>query len=83
MVPISNHVEQEKNSRRMQKTGITKVVEINNSIKLLEVINDSLNKLDTIKINDELYTKFLLYNGKKNALYTIQNNINQIKHIYS
>lgn len=83
MVPISNHVEQEKNSRRMQKTGITKVVEINNSIKLLEVINDSLNKLDTIKINDELYTKFLLYNGKKNALDTIQNNINQIKHIYS
>ena len=65
----------------MEKTGITRVAEINNSKKLLEIINDSLKKVDTIKINEDLFTKFLLYDGKKNALNSIQNNINQIKQI--
>ncbi|MBE6485706.1 MAG: UDP-N-acetylglucosamine--N-acetylmuramyl-(pentapeptide) pyrophosphoryl-undecaprenol N-acetylglucosamine transferase [Methanosphaera stadtmanae] len=81
MMPILNHIEQERNSKRMEKTGITQVVEINNTEKLLEIINDSLKNINTIKINDELYSKFLLYDGKKNALNTIQNNIKQIKQI--
>lgn len=83
MIPILNHIEQERNSKRMEKTGITQIVEINDSKRLLEIINDSLKQINTIKIDDELYTKFLLYDGKKNALNTIQNNINQIKQIYS
>ncbi len=72
MVPLSNHVEQGRNSQRMLKTGITRVVEINNPEKLLTNINDSLNQLDSLKINDEIYENFLLYDGKKNALNIIQ-----------
>ncbi len=81
MIPISNHVEQERNAQRMQKMGITKVIEINKPEKLLKLINETIETIENIKIDEEIYNKFTSYDGRKNALNIIENNNNQIKHI--
>lgn len=81
MIPISNHVEQERNAKRMQTLGITKVIGINEPKKLLMLINDTLKQLDRITINHEIYDNFIQYDGRINALNSIKNNINQIKQI--
>ena len=81
MIPISNHVEQERNTERMLKYGLTRSTEINNKEKLLQLINDTLEQSDNIRIDDEIYNEFRRYDGRENALNIIQNNYYEIKQI--
>ena len=81
MIPITNHVEQERNAHRMQKMGITKIIEINKKDRLLTLINETLEKIESLKINEDIFTEFIRFDGRKNALSIIENNNNQIKQI--
>ncbi len=81
MIPITNHVEQERNAKRMQTLGITKTIEINNPEKLLTLINQTLKQISNITINNEIFNEFISYDGRKNALNIIEQNYNQIKQI--
>ncbi|RAP47572.1 MAG: hypothetical protein BZ135_02045 [Methanosphaera sp. rholeuAM6] len=81
MIPITNHVEQERNAQRMQKMGITRITEINNPEKLLTLINKTLKETDNITLSNNIYNEFISYDGRKNALNIIQNNYNKIKQI--
>lgn len=72
LIPLKNHIEQQKNIDNMQKYEITIETEINNNKKLLETINRTLDEIDLIKINEEEFKKFISYNGKNNALEEIE-----------
>ena len=80
MIPITNHVEQEKNANRMKQYGLTITSEINNPQKLLYQINDTLNNIQNIQINPEYYNTFIEYDGRKNV-HNIITNFNEIKQI--
>ncbi len=73
MLPIKNHAEQERNAQRMSKYGITKTCIINEPAKLLTTINDSLQQLNDMKLDNEIYHEFRKYDGKNNTLRIIQN----------
>lgn len=73
MIPIKNHIEQERNLQNMLKYDITLTTEINNPEKLEKTINDTLKNLENIKINEEEYQKFIRYDGRQNALTIIEN----------
>lgn len=81
MLPIKNHVEQERNAQRMSNYGITKTCIINDSKKLLNTINDSLQEIDNMKLDPEIYHEFRKYDGKDNTLKIIRNNYMQINAI--
>lgn len=81
MLPIKNHVEQERNAQRMSHYGITKKCIINDSEKLLNTINTTLQKIDTMKLDPEIYREFMEYDGKNNTLKIIQDNSMQINAI--
>ncbi|MBR3213447.1 MAG: glycosyl transferase [Methanosphaera sp.] len=72
LIPLKNHVEQQKNIENMEKYEITATTDINDSKKLLETINDTLCRLDSIKINEDHYNEFVKYDGKTNALKQIE-----------
>lgn len=72
LIPLKNHVEQQKNIENMEKYEITATTDINDSKKLLETINDTLSRLDSIKINEDQYNEFVKYDGKTNALKQIE-----------
>ena len=72
LIPLKNHVEQQKNIDNMEKYEITATTDINDSKKLLETINDTLSRLDSIKINEDQYNEFVKYDGKTNALKQIE-----------
>ena len=72
MIPIKNHIEQERNLQNMQKYDITLTTEINNPQKLIKTINQTLENLDNIKINQEAYQNFIRYDGRQNALELIE-----------
>lgn len=80
MIPLTNHIEQEKNAIRMKKCGITTTTEINNPQKLLEQINKTLENLPNIQINMDYYNTFIEYDGRKNA-HNIITNFNEITQI--
>ncbi|WP_323735681.1 glycosyltransferase [Methanosphaera sp. ISO3-F5] len=80
MIPITNHIEQERNAKRMKQCGITITTEINNPPELLKQINKTLDNIENIKINREYYNTFIEYDGRKNA-HNIITNFNQIKQI--
>lgn len=80
MVPITNHVEQERNAIMMKEYGITFTSEINNPQKLLEQINNTLDNIQNVQINIDYYNAFTEYDGRKNA-YNIITNFNEIKQI--
>lgn len=80
MIPITNHIEQERNAIRMTKCGITTTTEINNPQKLLEQINKTLNNLSDIHINTDYFNTFIEYDGRKNA-HNIITNFNEITQI--
>lgn len=73
MIPIKNHIEQERNLQNMLKYDITLTTEINNPEKLEKTINDTLENLENIKINQEEYMNFIKYDGRQNALSIIEN----------
>lgn len=78
MIPIENHVEQERNLKRMISYNITKTPKTNSKKELLHMINKTLLDIDKITIDSKIYNKFLEYNGKENALKLIKNlNINE------
>lgn len=81
MVPITNHVEQERNAKRMQDMGISKTIEINNPEKLLKLINDIISQKNSFTMNDDIFNEFISYDGRKNALSIIENNYTEIKQI--
>ena len=72
LIPLKNHIEQQKNIENMEKYEITATTDINDSKKLLETINDTLSRLDSIKINEDQYNEFVKYDGKTNALKQIE-----------
>lgn len=72
LIPLKNHIEQEKNIENMLKYEITTTTDINDNKKLLETINDTLKNLDSIKINEDYYEEFIKYDGKTNALKQIE-----------
>ena len=72
MIPIQNHVEQERNAKRMTEYNITRTLEINNKTKLLETINQMMNNIENIKINSEAFQNFTKYDGRENALKIIE-----------
>ncbi|AWX32267.1 glycosyltransferase family protein [Methanosphaera sp. BMS] len=72
LIPLKNHIEQQKNIENMEKYEITSTTDINDSKKLLETINDTLGRLDSIKINEDQYNEFVKYDGKTNALKQIE-----------
>ncbi|MBQ6444555.1 MAG: glycosyl transferase [Methanosphaera sp.] len=72
LIPLKNHVEQQKNIENMKKYEITTTTDINDCKKLLETINDTLDRLDSIKINEDNYNEFVKYDGKTNALKQIE-----------
>lgn len=74
MLPIKNHVEQERNAQRMSHYGITKTCIINDSEKLLNTINIALQEIDKMKLDQETYQEFIKYDGKNNTLKIIQDN---------
>lgn len=78
MIPIKNHIEQERNLKKMRQYNITKTIETQQKQQLLELINNTINNLDKIEINPQLYDTFLKYNGRENALKVIEN-LNNIK----
>ena len=73
LIPLNNHVEQEKNIARMMEYNITEKASINNKEELLTIINNTLDNLDQIEVNKESYEDFIQYNGKENALKLIEN----------
>jgi uncharacterized protein (TIGR00661 family) len=81
MIPIANHIEQERNAQRMENIGISKVVAINKPVELLSLINDTLEKINLITVEQQQYSKFINFDGCKNALNIIQNNNNSVKQI--
>lgn len=81
MIPITNHIEQERNANRMEKMGITRTIEINKPQELLTLINKTLQETDQITINKGVYNEFITYDGRKNALNIIEKNYNKIKQI--
>ncbi|MBO7719746.1 MAG: hypothetical protein J6S29_06320, partial [Methanosphaera sp.] len=72
LIPLKNHIEQQRNIKNMEKYEITTTTDINDKKKLLETINQTLDKLDTIKINEKAYNEFIEYDGKTNALKQIE-----------
>ena len=73
LIPLNNHIEQEKNITRMMEYNITEKASINNKEELLTIINDTLDNLDQIEVDKESYEDFIQYNGKENALKLIEN----------
>lgn len=74
MLPLKNHVEQERNAKRMSNYGITKTCIINDAQKLLNTINTTLQQIDEMKLDQEISMEFTKYDGKNNALKIIQDN---------
>jgi hypothetical protein len=56
----------------MKKYEITHTTDINDKEKLLMTINETLKKLDSIKINEEYFDEFIRYDGKTNAIKQIE-----------
>lgn len=72
LIPLENHIEQEKNIERINEYKITETAKINDKEDLLKTINDTIENLDTMQINREAYNKFIQYNGRENALKLIE-----------
>lgn len=72
MIPIQNHVEQERNAKRMMEYNISQTLEINNPTKLLGTINNMMKNLENIKINKVAFNEFNMYDGRENALKLIE-----------
>lgn len=74
LIPIKNHKEQQKNIKRVQPYQITQTCQIDETQKLLKLINKTLKKINTIKINQEEYDKFKKYNGCQKVADIIEKN---------
>ena len=72
MIPLKNHVEQERNIKNMTKYNLTQTTQINQPEQLLQTINNTLDNLDQIQVNQNEYQNFIKYNGNTNALKIIQ-----------
>ncbi|MCD7781399.1 MAG: hypothetical protein LUG89_01690 [Methanosphaera sp.] len=73
LIPLENHIEQNRNIKRMMDYNITKTTSIKNKEELLHLINESLEHIDDIKINQEMYDEFIQYEGCARALEIIEN----------
>ncbi len=73
LIPLENHVEQERNVQRVMDYNITKTTSINDKENLLSLINDTLDHIDEMSIDEEKYNNFIHYNGRMNALTIIEN----------
>lgn len=73
MIPITNHIEQERNLKRMMKYNITKTTIKHDKNEFLNLINDTLSKINEINIDSNLYDIFSKYNGRENAFKSIEN----------
>ncbi|WP_303235921.1 UDP-N-acetylglucosamine--N-acetylmuramyl-(pentapeptide) pyrophosphoryl-undecaprenol N-acetylglucosamine transferase [Methanosphaera cuniculi] len=72
LIPIKNHKEQQKNIQRIKPYKISQTTMIDDKEKLKNMINTTINKTDTIKINSDEYNKFIKYNGCKKAFEIIE-----------
>lgn len=76
LIPLKNHIEQQKNIERIKPYNITQTLDINNKEQLRTTINETLKNLDTIKVDENKYNEFMKYDGCQNTLKIIeQNNI--------
>ena len=56
----------------MNKYGITRTIEINDSEKLLQMINITMDELDNISLSNAVPEEYIQYNGCFNALNIIE-----------
>ncbi|MBE6494681.1 MAG: UDP-N-acetylglucosamine--N-acetylmuramyl-(pentapeptide) pyrophosphoryl-undecaprenol N-acetylglucosamine transferase, partial [Methanosphaera stadtmanae] len=73
LIPLTNHVEQERNIENILKYDLTKTINIDDKENLIQLINSTINNLEEIHVNDKEYSHFIQYNGRENALKLIEN----------
>lgn len=74
LIPLKNHIEQQKNIERIKPYNITQTLDINNKDQLKTTINETLKKLDTIKVDEKQHKEFMKYDGCQNTLKIIEEN---------
>lgn len=72
LIPIKNHKEQQKNIQRIKPYEITQTTQIDDKEELTHLINTTIKKINTIKINTKEYENFIKYNGCNKAIEIIQ-----------
>ena len=73
LIPLKNHIEQERNIENIMKYNLTKTIDIKDKENLVSLINNTIENIDEIYVNDEEYERFIQYNGRENALKLIEN----------